>query len=300
MSDLWVDTDMGFDDLWALLLLRHLGCDVAGVSLVAGNAPMRQVASNAAAARLAYGFGWPVWQGAPLPLRGGAETAAGILGPTGMRTRGRQLEPRDQDLPPKGAVKAMRAWLKSMSDAAKEILALGPLTNIAQLLNAEPDLPRQIERVVWMGASTGAGNHTAAAEFNAYADAYALERVAAAGLRLDIVDLVFCRQVTFGPGDMPGTDPLTHDLLGGYLDIALERGRPAMAIYDPLAAVAVADPDRIAFQPCTLSVDTGGTDIHGATIVTPVETSPIRYAVGGADGLAALCLSALDGERANV
>ena len=47
MTQVWVDTDMGFDDLWALLLLRHLGVDPQGVSLVAGNVPLPQVIRNA-------------------------------------------------------------------------------------------------------------------------------------------------------------------------------------------------------------------------------------------------------------
>lgn len=299
MTSVWVDTDMGFDDLWALLLLRHLGCDVAGVSLVMGNAPMEEVASNAIGARLAYGFDWPIWQGAELPLNKRAETAAAVLGPTGMRTRGRQLERRGQDMPPKGALAAMQAWLEDTGSVSREILALGPLTNIALLLKVQPDLPRCVERIVWMGGSTGAGNHTPAAEFNAYIDALALARVIASGIRLDIVDLMFCRQVTFGPGDMPDTDPLTHDLLGGYLDIALGRGRDEMAVYDPVAALAMADPASVAFQPCKVDVDIAETDAHGATVIVPADVSPVRYAVGSAEGLAATCLSVLKGGTLN-
>lgn len=298
MSDLWVDTDMGFDDLWALILLRHLGCDVAGVSLVAGNSIMEEVASNAAAARAAYGFTWPVWQGVARPLYRTLETATGILGPTGMRTRGRQLELKVRDLPPKRAIAEMTAWL-SDGNGAKDILALGPLTNIAKVLGGSPELARRIRRIVWMGASAGAGNHTPHAEFNAYVDADALARVAGSGIRLDIVDLTFCRQVTFGPGDLPDTDPLTLDLLGGYLDIALKRGRAGMAIYDPLAAVAIADPERIAFQPCRVEVDTSAAETYGATRIEPADTSPIRYAVGRGVGLAGACLQALEGAQAH-
>ncbi len=44
---LWVDTDYGFDDLWALLLLRRHGATVEGISLVAGNTPLPQVIANA-------------------------------------------------------------------------------------------------------------------------------------------------------------------------------------------------------------------------------------------------------------
>jgi inosine-uridine nucleoside N-ribohydrolase len=293
---IWVDTDFGFDDLWAFLLLRHLDCEVAGVSLVAGNAPLPQVAANAVAAKAEYGFSWPVWQGADRPLVREPETAERILGPSGMRSRGQCLEHSGRALPPGGGVEALRDWLLSDPDDAPEILALGPLTNIALLLQMLPDLPERVSRIVWMGGSAGAGNHTPKAEFNAVADAEALALVAASGVRLDIVDLTFCRSVTFGPDDLPDCDPLTGDLLGGYLDIGLERGRAGMAIYDPVAAIAVAQPNSIKFQPCLVVVQTGDNASYGATEVTPVAASPIQISVGGSGDLSHICLRALEKE----
>ena len=91
MSTLWVDTDFGFDDLWALLVLRKLGARVAGISLVAGNAPLTQVISNALGAQKAYGFDALIFAGADRPLYRNAETAERILGPRGMLSRGQHL-----------------------------------------------------------------------------------------------------------------------------------------------------------------------------------------------------------------
>ena len=82
----WVDTDFGFDDLWALLLLKHLDITVDGVSLVAGNVPLVQVIRNADAAMRAFNFTWPVYAGADRPLQREPETAERILGPYGMQT----------------------------------------------------------------------------------------------------------------------------------------------------------------------------------------------------------------------
>lgn len=299
MTAIWVDTDFGFDDLWALLLLRHLGHEVAGVSLVAGNAPLAQVCANAMGAKEAYGFDWPVWQGADRPLKRLPETAERILGPTGMRSRGARLPVSRSGAPPKGAPDAMRDWLQTANDAKCRILALGPLTNIAQLVTQSPEVTGRIERLVWMGASAGAGNHTPMAEFNAVADAEALDCVLASGLTVDIVDLTFCRKVTFGPEDMPETDELTRDLLGGYLDIALERARPGMAIYDPLAALAVADPDSIGFSSCKIEVSTETDESYGATKVIETSSSTTRISTEANADLAQLCLSALKREALN-
>ena len=296
MTGIWVDTDFGFDDLWALLLLRHLDCRVAGISLVAGNAPLPQVTANALGAKEAYGFSWPIWQGAALPLKRLPETAERILGPTGMMSRGSRLPETQADARSKGVLDALQTWLFSETDARREILALGPLTNIAHLLQQSSEARDRITRLVWMGGSAGAGNHTPKAEFNAVADAEALAWVVDTGLCFDIVDLEFCRGVAFDQDDIPETDRLTGDLLGGYLDIALERGRPGMAIYDPLAALALAAPESIGFSPCSISVSTDASEIYGATAISKIMTSSTRFATEARADLAHVCLSALEKE----
>lgn len=300
MIGAWVDTDFGFDDLWALLLLQHLNCKVAGVSLVAGNAPLPQVAANAAAAKAAYGFNWPLTLGAARPLKREPETAVRILGPTGMPSRGMRLDIAESKTQQPCALSAMHDWLRTSPDDPHEILALGPLTNIAQLLEKIPDLRKQVSRLVWMGGSAGTGNHTPVAEFNAVADAEALSLVVASGLPLDIVDLTFCRTVTFGPNDLPDADPLTLDLLGGYLDIALERGHSDMAIYDPTAALALARPNSIQFKPCTISVETGANAYYGATKIAPATVSHTRISVRGTENLSQICIGALESEPGHV
>ena len=103
MSAIWVDTDFGFDDLWALLVLRHFGVAVAGVSLVAGNTPLPRVVANAMGACAAYGLKWPLWQGAAKPLKRTQETAERILGPEGMRSRGAKLPASRAEAPSQGA-----------------------------------------------------------------------------------------------------------------------------------------------------------------------------------------------------
>ena len=292
---IWVDTDFGFDDLWALLLLRHKTCPIAGVSLVAGNTSLAQVSRNAMGARVAYGFDYSMWQGANGPLNRKADTAEHILGSTGMRSRGQQL-PDCTSSPPKGAIEALRDWLLSDDGLPRTVLALGPLTNIAHLLQQWPDLAGRITRLVWMGGSAGRGNHTPAAEFNAVADAEALAVVLDADVAFDVVDLEFCRSVTFSASDMPETDTLTSDLLGGYLDIGLSRGRAGMAIYDPVAAMAIAEPGSMTFSPCKISVSTKSDESYGATLIEENGSSATRYATAAKADLAAICLAALEKE----
>lgn len=301
MNTFWVDTDFGFDDLWALLVLRHLGGQVAGISLVAGNAPLTQVISNASGARQAYGFDAPIYIGADRPLLRTTETAERILGPRGMLSRGQYLPAGSGEVEAKDANTALKAWLNSAKGTERrDILAIGPLTNIARLVQDAPDLAASITRIVWMGGSNGAGNHSAQAEFNALADPEAAAIVAGAGIQMDVVDLMFCRTITFGADHLIDGDALTSDLLGGYLDIALNRGRSHMAIYDPVAALVACQPEAFAFERCDMSVSTTADETYGKTTFKQNETGSTRRVVGTTLDAVKACLDSLFGNHTNV
>jgi inosine-uridine nucleoside N-ribohydrolase len=301
MSTFWVDTDFGFDDLWALLVLRKLGAQVAGISLVTGNAQLARVVSNAMGARQAYRIDAPIYAGADRPLVRETETAERILGPHGMQSRGQHLPDGGPLNETNDANTALEAWLRSAQPGERrDILAMGPLTNIARLLQTAPELAKAISRLIWMGGSDGAGNHSAQAEFNALADPEAASIVANAGLALEVVDLMFCRTITFGPDDIPQSDPLTSDLLGGYLDIALTRGRSQMPIYDPNAALVACQPGAFAYRRCDMIVSTITGPTYGKTTFNENINGSTRLVVGTTLDATKTCLNALAGDTLNV
>jgi inosine-uridine nucleoside N-ribohydrolase len=301
MNTFWVDTDLGFDDLWALLVLRRLGAHVAGISLVAGNAPLSQVVSNALGARKAYGFDVPIYAGADRPLVRAPETAEHILGLRGMLTRGLHLPDGGALAETDDAHTALQNWLRSAQQGERrDILAIGPLTNIALLIKDAPDLVQNITRIIWMGGSDGAGNHSPLAEFNALADPEAAAIVANVGLALDVVDLMFCRKVTFDANQLPNCDALTCDLLGGYLDIALTRGRSKMAVYDPAAALVAGQQDAFTYRHCDMRVSTTDDATYGKTTFTQNSNGSTRLVVGTTMNVADVCLDALNGGHENV
>lgn len=300
MSTLWVDTDFGFDDLWALLLLRRLGATIAGISLVAGNTRLSRVITNALGARQAYGVDAPLYRGAHRPLHRVQETAERILGPRGMKSRGRHLPEPKASTPLPDALPALARWLENARPGdRRDILALGPLTNFANLLRQAPDCAARITRLIWMGGSAGPGNHSPAAEFNALADPEAAAIVANAGLAMDVVDLTLCRKVTFGPTDVPSMDPLLADLIGGYLDIGLNRGRPGMAIYDPVAALAAIRPGLFHFEKRDMDVSVVQDDSYGATRFTRASGGMMRLATDFTADIRGICLDALAQEPPN-
>jgi len=303
----WIDTDMGFDDLAAILLVRHGGLGIDGVSLTFGNTPIERVRANAAASAAVFGFDFPLFSGRERPLLAPIETAAAILGETGMPTAGHAL-PATDPMPMTGALDALCDWL-AKGGGPKRILALGPLGNIATLALARPDLAARIDELVWMGGGVTRGNHTASAEFNAFADPEALAVVLAHGLPLTMVDLDFCRQILASPGDVEPirqaggrNAALLADLTAGFIAIATARGRPAMSLYDACAAALLLRPEFARLERANIAVELAGALTRGRTVVETRATHAsfnASYAVGGdSDAIRAMILEALREEAA--
>lgn len=274
---IWIDTDMGFDDIAAVLVVLHANEVIDGISLVFGNTPMEQVRRNAASAAMAFGWTFPIREGRALPVLGKLETAERILGETGMPTAGLSL-PTAEPLPASDAFDALCHWLEE-DNGPRRILALGPLTNLAALCLARPDLAAKITDLTWMGGGVTSGNHTASAEFNAFADPEALAIALSHDLPLRMVDLDLCRKVFAYPDDIApiraagGTNAaLIADLLSGYVSIGTSRGRPGMAIYDPCAAVAFVNPGAISFRKARIDAELAGALTRGRTVVETRES----------------------------
>ncbi|MFC7704610.1 nucleoside hydrolase [Plastorhodobacter daqingensis] len=268
MGTVWIDSDMGFDDLAAVAMVVASGRAVAGLSLVAGNSPLPRVIANARAAAALFGWDFPLYGGACRPLIGPLITADYVLGDTGM-PGGTALPdaPPGPDLP-----RMLPALIRFADNGGRDLLALGPLTNIAAFALARPDLARGM-RLIWMGGAPGRGNHSAAAEFNAFVDPEAVQLVIDAGVTIRMVGLDPCRQVTVGLADAqalaarPGPHaPLLAGLLDGYCRIAADGQRP-MALYDPVAAAALIAPDSVTFAPARLDCETTGRLTRGMTVI---------------------------------
>ncbi|SES40935.1 nucleoside hydrolase [Rhizobium sp. NFR03] len=308
----WIDTDMGFDDIAAILVVRHGGLEIDGVSLVFGNAPMEQVRRNAAGASRAFGWRFPFHAGRSLPVLGQLETAQSILGDIGIPTAGLKLpEAPDLEAPDPvagNAFAALCAWLET-APSPRRILALGPLTNIAAVVLARPDLASRIDNLTWMGGGVTRGNHTASAEFNAYADPEAAAIVLAGSTALRMVDLDLCRTVLAYPSDVEPirqaggeNAALLADLLAGFIDIATTRQRSGMALYDAVAACAFIDRDCVTFQPARIEIELAGRLTRGRTVVETRASHGVFNAHFAANGdapdMRATILEALSREAA--
>jgi len=174
-----IDTDPGIDDAVAILLAANSPeVELVAVTTVFGNVGPEVTTSNALRVLQLIGRDdVPVAAGASRPLvhiqphrAEGWHGADGLGGQSG-------LLPDSVRVPEAiGAVEQLATVLRG-SDLPVTIAAIGPLTNIALLLAAYPELKHRIGRLVIMGGAFAGGNTTATSEFNIWSDPEAARRV---------------------------------------------------------------------------------------------------------------------------
>ncbi len=253
-----LDTDLGSDVDDALALAVLLGSpelDLLGASTVYGDVRMR--------ARLLAGFAAlagrdvPAHPGRSQPLSG---RPVWVSGEEGQHFAGLDhlvtAPPSDRD----GV-----DWLLEQARAAEgelEIVAVGPLTNLAHAVRSDPGFVTSVRRVWLMGGSfeepaTGRPEH------NFASDAVAADEVIRSGLRLTVTGLEITRQVRL--------DGAAVAELGtaGPLGAQLERETRAWMAYwnephdvphDAVTVIAMLRPDLFTERPIRVCVQPGGED----------------------------------------
>lgn len=279
MSDkipVWIDTDAAFDDLIAILMVGASGrFDIQGLSLVAGVAGLDTVMDNARRMAALFSWPYPLYPGEATPLATPLVTADYVLGPRGILTAGRFLPEDKSDLAGPDGVAALLDWLEAQSSSDAVLLALGPLTNLARVIEREPAALQNVGEVVLMGGSTDRGNHTAAAEFNIAVDPEAAAMVFEAGVPIRMVGLNACRDAVVHMSDVTDlqakgseTALILADLLAGYISIRMRDDHTPvpMPLYDPVAAAALIDSKSVAFAPARVEVECQGQYTRGMTV----------------------------------
>ena len=197
MSKVIIDCDPGIDDALALLLaLASPGLDVAGITTVSGNVPADMGARNAKKVlRQADRQEVPVYIGEMTPLGGTYVDAMDTHGSDGL---GESFLPEvPGGFPEKTAVEFLEETLEKEET---DILALGPLTNLARLFRKRPELIGRVPRLVSMGGSFRShGNCSPVAEYNYWCDPEAAkicyELFAEAGKKIEMVGLDVTRKI---------------------------------------------------------------------------------------------------------
>lgn len=244
---LLIDTDPGVDDALAILM-AHRHADVVGLTIAAGNVGLAHTMANALKLVETIGASTPVFPGCATPLVHAADDAAFVHGLDGFGDTGYVPSMRRAE-----SELAVQAILRLSREHAGElvIVAMAPLTNLALALRLDPELPARVARLVVMGgAVTGRGNTTVSAEFNIGFDPEAAHIVFSAWPQIELVDweLTVRHGVGFDTvARWVGADNPTarfFDAISRKTRAwSLERGRPKLALADPLAMAVALQPD---------------------------------------------------------
>jgi inosine-uridine nucleoside N-ribohydrolase len=271
-----VDTDLAVDDVVALsYLASHPGVDLLAVT-VSGTGEVRcprgaDIARgllslmNRADVPVACGSSAPQAGGHefPEPWRDAADNAWGLM-----------LEVVSPPEQPPSATEVLVDVIGA-APAPVTVLTLGPLTNLAEALAVDPGLAADIERVVVMGGAVGVpGNvypegesEPLSAEWNFYVDPAAAATVVESGVPITLVALDATNEVPVTEGvieRLAAND--TNDATARVLQ--LFELYPPEFLWDPLAAIAAAEPARVPGHPAEIEVVTTGDDA-GRTRMAP-------------------------------
>jgi pyrimidine-specific ribonucleoside hydrolase len=284
-----LDCDPGHDDALAIVLaLARPELGTRAITTVAGNAPLDRTTRNALRVLTLLGrTDVPVAAGADRPLvrepwvpvefhgdsgLDGADLPEPAVGPAGL-----------------SAVELMAAVLRE-SEEPVTLVATGPLTNVALLLRAVPALHARIAGISLMGGSLGAGNTTASAEFNIWADPEAAAIVFESGIPIRMSGLDVTHQALVLPADVArlealGTRPgrVFADLMRFFAIHHRERyGWDGPPIHDAVAVAWLAAPDLVVARPLRIDVETAGTHTRGRTVADEERLSgrPVNAEVG--------------------
>ena len=269
-----LDCDPGHDDAVAILLAAgHDAVDLLAITTVAGNCPLDLATRNARGVAALAGLGGvPIAAGAAGPLRGELVTAPDIHGESGLD--GYELTTGEAPLDPRTALALMSDTLEAAAEPVT-LVPTGPLTNVAELLSARPDLHGRIREIVLMGGSTGRGNTTPAAEFNIFVDPEAAALVFESGVPLTMVGLNLTHQARATPEVLERIRALPGEparAVAGWMAFfggAYERvqGEFAPPVHDPCTVAMLIDPSLIRCVDTFVAVETAGRWTRGATVV---------------------------------
>ena len=268
-----LDCDPGVDDIAAIILAKNIGhFDIKAVTTVAGNVELASCTKNGLEVLDFLGWDVPLAEGAAKPLTLELVTAAHIHGASGMGGLSLPSTTKKPITKP--------AWDVIYDIACEhkgelEIVAVGPLTNIARAFKRDPDLPQLVENLYISGGTIDApGNITATAEFNIFCDPVSARYVLQAPCHKLLVPLDVTNRTLFTLthfGMLPDESKKIGSLLRNILLPAFRAyrqcyGIEGIHINDLIAFMAALHPECALQKSLPVDVETEGNLTKGMTV----------------------------------
>lgn len=265
------DTDPGIDDAFALSFLNKSDIfDVKMLSSVAGNVKLVHTTRNLQGLAKAMDWEIPIYKGLEKPILGKQILAEGFHGENGLLG----YVFKDEDLAKLENKSAISAMAKILEDNEKTlIIAVGPLTNIASLLLARPDLKERIKEITIMGGAIGMGNVTPTAEFNIFADPEAAAIVFASGIKINMLGLNVTTKTSYDidmHNEFKNSDKKINEILSAVMDIRIDQAGAeenyTTFMHDTLAVMYHTNPEIFKSEMVHMDVETKGEFTRGMTV----------------------------------
>jgi inosine-uridine nucleoside N-ribohydrolase len=269
-----IDTDPGVDDAIAIwLALATPEINLLGLSVVFGNGHAGPCAENAIRILDAAGKSHiPVHVGADQPIqRSYARAGWGVHGADGLGGIGLPKASRR----PNGtdAVGWMAKLLSEAEPHSITLAPIGPLTNIARLLQHHPAARRGIKDMIVMGGAVAenGGNATPHAEYNFWLDPHAAEIVCASGVPITLVTIETARPVSATPARIARIEAAGTTIARAVADLlrAYVHESKADALFDPLVIAYLLQPGLFPKQHGHFRVVAGDNPELGRLVVAP-------------------------------
>jgi pyrimidine-specific ribonucleoside hydrolase len=295
-----VDTDGGADDLMAIaFLLSRPDIHVEAITIVNGEAHVPAGGRNVLRLLALAGHNdIPVYLGRGTPLSGSQEFPAewrraadelpGIVLPEPKRS------PDARDAPD--------YLMKRLLDAAHpvQVLALGPLTNLAEVFAHTPRAARTGRQIVIMGGAVRVSGNlgdgglfktdNTSAEWNMFVDPAAAKIVFTSGAPIRLVPLDATQRVPIDMALLEQFKSHASTPLANFVSqlLAAERDQIRQGFYfawDPLAAAALANPAVVTFRPLAIEVSDKPGEL-GRTVeiknrrsntLVAIDADPLRF-----------------------
>lgn len=257
MKKVILDTDPGIDDAQAIAFaLVHPELEVLGLTTVFGNAFIDITTRNAVLLLEQFGHpDLPVARGAGVPLEQAPFPPADFVhGADGLGN----LNLPDPSRSPIDASAAEFIVEQTRLDPGNiSLIAVGPLTNIAQAVTLDPTLPSRVRELIVMGGTVDEpGNVTPLAEANFHNDPHAADQVFAHDWPVTVIGLDVTHQILLGDSDLSRlrdgggeVGQFLWDSSRFYVDFYTRKGaathasEPSCAMHDAAAVVYAVRPD---------------------------------------------------------
>ncbi len=266
-----LDGDPGHDDAIAWMLAKASPMlEIKAVTSVCGNQTIEKTTYNARRVCTLLGIDAPIGTGRPKPLLEEVMNAPSIHGESGLD--GPALPEPEMEVCGLSASELMAKVLKE-SEEPVALIPTGPLTNVASLLLAHPELKEKIKVISLMGGGIELGNWTPAAEFNILLDPEAAKIVFESGVPILMSGLDVTEKALIFPEDFERIRAVGNEvaiIVAEWLEFFYifhrSIGYAGAPMHDPCAVASLICPELFLQKELCVEIETKGKYCRGATV----------------------------------